>query len=165
MKKLIVATALLAVLATPALAQRKSYSAMSDEEKVQQKVRDSVDAQYRNTVDRTSKDTAAVQVDRLGVRAVEVDLGLAARRAERAVHADALAGERERHARAGPGRVADRVTGVRRVPGRLPRPAVLGELVRDAAAHPRAGAAPVPQVQLPQAQGRQAAEGCRRRAA
>ena len=63
MKKLIIATALLAVLATPALAQRKSYSAMSDEEKVQQKVRDSVDAQYRNTVDRTSKDTAAVQVD------------------------------------------------------------------------------------------------------
>jgi Ni/Co efflux regulator RcnB len=63
MKKLIIATALLAVVATPALAQRKSYSSMSDEEKVQQKVRDSVDAQYRNTVERTSKDTAAVQVD------------------------------------------------------------------------------------------------------
>ena len=32
--------------------------------------------------------------------------------------------------------------------------AVPGEPVRDAAAHPRAGAAPVPQVQLPQVQGR-----------
>jgi Ni/Co efflux regulator RcnB len=63
MKKLIVATALLAVLATPALAQRKSYSSMSDEEKAQQKVRDSVDAQYRTTLDRTRKDGVEVQVD------------------------------------------------------------------------------------------------------
>lgn len=63
MKRLIIATALLAVMAAPALAQQKSYSSMSDEEKAQQKVRDSVDAQYRNAVDRTRKDGAEVQVD------------------------------------------------------------------------------------------------------
>ena len=63
MKRLIIATALLAVVAAPALAQQKSYSSMSDEEKAQQKVRDSVDAQYRNAVDRTRKDGAQAQVD------------------------------------------------------------------------------------------------------
>jgi hypothetical protein len=63
MKKLIIATALLAVLAAPALAQRKSYSAMSDEEKAQQKVRESVDAQYRTTLDKTRKDAVEAQVD------------------------------------------------------------------------------------------------------
>jgi hypothetical protein len=62
-KRLIIATALLAVLAAPALAQRKSYSSMSDEEKAQQKVRDSVDAQYRTTLDKTRKDAVEAQVD------------------------------------------------------------------------------------------------------
>jgi O-methyltransferase involved in polyketide biosynthesis len=55
-KRLIIATALLAVLAAPALAQRKPYSVMSDEEKANEKVNESVDRQYRNTMERTRKD-------------------------------------------------------------------------------------------------------------
>jgi hypothetical protein len=62
-KRLIIATALFAVVASPALAQQKSYSSMSDEEKAQQKVRDSVDAHYRTTLDRTRKDGVEAQVD------------------------------------------------------------------------------------------------------
>ena len=63
MKRLIIATALLAILAAPALAQRKPYSLMSDEEKANEKVNESVDKQYRNTMDRTRKDGAEAPVD------------------------------------------------------------------------------------------------------
>lgn len=63
MKRLIIATALLAILAAPALAQRKPYSLMSDEEKANEKVNESVDKQYRNTMDRTRKDAAEAPVD------------------------------------------------------------------------------------------------------
>lgn len=57
MKRLIIATALLAVIAAPALAQRKPYSVMSDEEKAKEKVNESVDRNYRNTMERTRKDS------------------------------------------------------------------------------------------------------------
>ncbi len=57
MKRLIIATALLAVIAAPALAQRKPYSVMSDEEKANEKVNESVDKQYRNAMERTRKDS------------------------------------------------------------------------------------------------------------
>ncbi|MDO8874850.1 MAG: hypothetical protein Q8M24_03795 [Pseudolabrys sp.] len=63
MKRLIIATALLAVLAAPALAQRKPYSVMSDEEKANEKVSQSVDKQYRNAIEGTRKDATQVQVD------------------------------------------------------------------------------------------------------
>lgn len=63
MKRLIIATALLAILAAPASAQRKPYGAMSDEEKANAKVSETVDRQYRNAVERTRKDTTEVQVD------------------------------------------------------------------------------------------------------
>jgi RecA-family ATPase len=62
-KRLIIATALLAVLAAPASAQRKPYSVMSDEEKAQEKVKESVDKQYQSVIERTRKDTAEVQTD------------------------------------------------------------------------------------------------------
>lgn len=63
MKRLIIATALLAALAAPASAQRKPYSVMSDEEKANEKVNESVDRQYRNAIERTRKDPTEVQVD------------------------------------------------------------------------------------------------------
>ena len=63
MKRLIIATALLAVLAAPALAQRKPFSAMSDEEKANEKVSEAVDKQYRNTLERTRKDAVEAPND------------------------------------------------------------------------------------------------------
>lgn len=63
MKRLIIATALLAILAAPAMAQRKPYSVMSDEEKADYKASEAVDKQYRATLDRTRKDAAETQVD------------------------------------------------------------------------------------------------------
>jgi hypothetical protein len=57
-KRLIIATALMAVIAAPAFAQRKPYSVMSDEEKADYKVGESVDKQYRNAMERTRKDSA-----------------------------------------------------------------------------------------------------------
>lgn len=63
MKRLIIATALLAVLAAPALAQRKPYSVMSDEEKSKFKVNEAVDKQYQNAIQRTRKDATEVQTD------------------------------------------------------------------------------------------------------
>lgn len=63
MKRLIIATALLAILAAPAMAQRKPYSVMSDSEKAEAKASEAVDKQYRNTMDRTRKDGAEAPVD------------------------------------------------------------------------------------------------------
>lgn len=63
MKRLIIATALLAILAAPAMAQRKPYSLMSDEEKAEAKASEAVDKQYRNAMDRTRKDRAEAPVD------------------------------------------------------------------------------------------------------
>lgn len=63
MKRLIIATAMLAVLAAPALAQRKPYSVMNDEEKANYKVGESVDKQYQNAMQRTRKDGAEQPVD------------------------------------------------------------------------------------------------------
>ena len=63
MKRLIIATALLAILAAPAMAQRKPYSLMSDEEKAEAKASEAVDKQYLNTMDRTRKDGAEAPVD------------------------------------------------------------------------------------------------------
>ena len=63
MKRLIIATALLAIVAAPASAQRKPFSAMSDEEKANAKVSESVDKQYRNAMERTRKDTAEAPAD------------------------------------------------------------------------------------------------------
>ncbi len=63
MKRLMIATAILAVLAAPALAQRKPYSVMSDEEKADYKASEAVDKQYQNTLDRTRKDGAGTQID------------------------------------------------------------------------------------------------------
>ena len=67
---------------------------------------------------------AAVRVHGLHVRAVDVDLRLAACRAGRAVPRDLATAERER--RAGPGRlrVGDRVAAVSAVPGAPPGPGV-----------------------------------------
>lgn len=48
----------------PAEAQgRKPFHAMSNDEKSDVKTAESVDAQYRNALERTRKDTAPVQVD------------------------------------------------------------------------------------------------------
>ena len=63
MKRLIIATALLAILAAPALAQRKPYSVMSEEEKVNHKASEAVDKQYRDAMDRTRKDGVEAPVD------------------------------------------------------------------------------------------------------
>jgi hypothetical protein len=62
-KRLIIATALLAVIAAPALAQRKPYSVMSDEEKANYKVNESVDKQYQNAMERTRKDGSPAPTD------------------------------------------------------------------------------------------------------
>jgi Ni/Co efflux regulator RcnB len=62
-KRLIIAIALLATVAAPALAQRKPYSVMSDEEKADDKAKQAVDRQYRTTMERTRKDTPETQVD------------------------------------------------------------------------------------------------------
>jgi hypothetical protein len=62
-KRLIIAVALLATVAAPALAQRKPYSVMSDEEKADDKAKQAVDQQYRAAMERTRKDTAETQVD------------------------------------------------------------------------------------------------------
>lgn len=63
MKRLIIATGLLAILAAPALAQRKPYGSMSDEEKANAKVSESVDKQYRNAMERTRKDVVEAPND------------------------------------------------------------------------------------------------------
>lgn len=63
MKRLIIATALLAVLAAPAMAQRKPYSMMSEEEKANHKASEAVDKQYRSAMDRARKDGAEAPVD------------------------------------------------------------------------------------------------------
>jgi len=62
-KRLIIATALLAILAAPAMAQRKPYSVMNEEEKANYKASEAVDKQYRNAMDRTRKDRAEAPVD------------------------------------------------------------------------------------------------------
>jgi hypothetical protein len=63
-KRLIVATALLAVLAAPAFAQgRKPASEMTDAEKANLRATESVDRQYRNTMDKTRKDTVEAPAD------------------------------------------------------------------------------------------------------
>lgn len=63
MKRLIIATALLVIVAAPASAQRKPYSLMNDEEKANAKVSESVDKQYRNALERTRKDATEVPMD------------------------------------------------------------------------------------------------------
>ncbi len=63
MKRLIIATALLAILAAPAMAQRKPYSVMNEEEKANYKASEAVDKQYRNALDRARKDGAEAPVD------------------------------------------------------------------------------------------------------
>ena len=64
MKRLIIATALLAVLAAPAFAQgRKPVSEMTGEEKANLKATEAVDQQYRNTLERTRKDATEVPMD------------------------------------------------------------------------------------------------------
>lgn len=63
MKRLIIAVALVATVAAPALAQRKPFSAMSDEEKADEKAKQAVDRQYRAAMERTRKDGAETQVD------------------------------------------------------------------------------------------------------
>jgi len=62
-RRLTIAAALLAVLAGPALAQRKPYSAMNDQEKAKQKEVDAVDQQYRSTLKKTDKETAETPID------------------------------------------------------------------------------------------------------
>ena len=62
-KRLIIATALLTILAAPAMAQRKPYSVMSDDEKATYKASEEVDKQYRHTLDRTRKDGGEAPVD------------------------------------------------------------------------------------------------------
>lgn len=57
MKRLIIATALVAALAAPASAQRKPYSVMSDDEKANYKVNEAVDKQYQRAMERTRKDS------------------------------------------------------------------------------------------------------------
>lgn len=62
-KRLIIAIVLLATVAAPALAQRKPYSVMSDEEKADDKAKQAVDKQYRATMERTRKEAADAPVD------------------------------------------------------------------------------------------------------
>lgn len=63
MRHVIIGVALLAAWAGPALAQQKPDNALSDEERVEKSVADSVDRQYRATLDRTRKATEEVRVD------------------------------------------------------------------------------------------------------
>ncbi|MFA6267617.1 MAG: hypothetical protein WC670_18110 [Pseudolabrys sp.] len=52
------------LLDRPAAAQgRKPYSAMSDDEKANQKIADTVDQQYRNALERTRKAPTEIQID------------------------------------------------------------------------------------------------------
>lgn len=62
---LISALVLAGVLAQPAFAQsgRKPFSAMSDEEKANAKIAESVDAQYRNALKNTDKTANEISVD------------------------------------------------------------------------------------------------------
>jgi hypothetical protein len=62
---LVSALALAGLLAQPAFAQsgRKPYSAMSDEEKANAKIAESVDAQYRNALKNTDKTANEISVD------------------------------------------------------------------------------------------------------
>lgn len=66
MIRLLVAALVLAgLLAQPAFAQtgRKPFSAMSDEEKANAKIAESVDAQYRNALKNTDKTANEISVD------------------------------------------------------------------------------------------------------
>lgn len=64
MKRLIIATALLAVFAAPAFAQgRKPVSEMTGDEKANLKATESVDRQYRDAMERTRKDATEVPMD------------------------------------------------------------------------------------------------------
>ena len=64
MKRLIIATALLAVVAAPAFAQgRKPASEMTGEEKANARANEAVDKQYRSTLERTRKDATEVPMD------------------------------------------------------------------------------------------------------
>lgn len=62
---LISALLLAAVLVQPVFAQngRKPFSAMSDEEKANAKIAESVDAQYRNALKNTDKTANEISVD------------------------------------------------------------------------------------------------------
>lgn len=66
MKRLLVSSLILAgLLAQPAFAQtgRKPFSAMSDEEKANAKIAESVDAQYRNAIKNTDRTANEISVD------------------------------------------------------------------------------------------------------
>ena len=64
MKRLIIATSLIAIVAAPAFAQgRKPPSEMNGEEKANARVSESVDKQYRNALERTRKDATEVRMD------------------------------------------------------------------------------------------------------
>ena len=64
MKKIAIAAMILGALAGPVYAQQKPVSAMSDDEKVKAAAADTVDRQYRSTLDSTSNKTAvAPRVD------------------------------------------------------------------------------------------------------
>jgi hypothetical protein len=62
---LVAALVLAGLLAQPAFAQtgRKPFSAMSDEEKANAKIAESVDAQYRNALKNTDKTANEISVD------------------------------------------------------------------------------------------------------
>ncbi len=66
MNRLLVSALVLAgLLAQPAFAQngRKPFSAMSDEEKANAKIAESVDAQYRNAIKNTDKTANEISID------------------------------------------------------------------------------------------------------
>ena len=64
MKKIAIAAMALGLLAGSAYAQQKPVSAMSDDEKVKAALAETVDRQYRSTLDSTSNKTAvAPRVD------------------------------------------------------------------------------------------------------
>src|SRR5687768_6915605 len=74
---------------------------------------------------RARVERAPIRVDGLDVLPVDVDLGLAARRARRAVPRDLLASEVEARARSALGRVGDAIASVAPVVGARPPPGVV----------------------------------------
>ena len=63
MRKIAIATMFLGLLAGPVYAQQKPVSAMSDDEKVKAAAADTIDRQYRSTLDSTRKAATETRVD------------------------------------------------------------------------------------------------------